>query len=123
MSRRHADKERADETSGDVYIGLDLGTSSLKGVALDADGRAFASDREPYDTARPGPGRAEQDPRSWTEAARAVLSRLADAVPPERWRAIGLSGMIPTIVTLGRGRPAHGPGLHLGGLPRPRRGS
>ena len=56
-------------TSEDVYIGLDLGTSSLKIVALDAEGRAFASDREPYETARPGPGRAEQDPWSWTEAA------------------------------------------------------
>ena len=96
-------------TSDDVYIGLDLGTSSLKGVALDADGRAFASDREPYETARTGPGRAEQDPQSWTEAAKAVLSRLAAAVPPESWRAIGLSGMIPTIVTLDEDRLPTGP--------------
>ena len=91
-------------------------------MALDAAGRAFASDREPYDTARPGPGRAEQDPWSWTEAAKAVLVRLAAAVPPARWRTIGLSGMIPTVVTLGRGRPADGPGLHVGGLPGPCRG-
>ena len=96
-------------TSGDVYIGLDLGTSSLKGVVLDAGGRALASGREPYDTARPGPGRAEQDPRNWTEAARVVLSRLAAAVPPERWRTIGLSGMIPTVVTLGEDGLPTGP--------------
>jgi len=97
----HADKEQTAMTSDDVYIGLDLGTSSLKGVALDAAGRAFASDREPYDTARPGPGLAEQDPWSWKEAAKAVLLRLAATVSPERWKTIGLSGMIPTVVTLG----------------------
>jgi xylulokinase len=93
-------------TGDGVFVGLDLGTSSLKGVALDANGRASAAAREPYETARPGPGRAEQDPESWTSAARAVLSRLSASVPPERWRAIGLSGMIPTVVTLdGDGLP------------------
>ena len=98
-------------TSEPVYIGLDLGTSSLKIVALDAAGRAFASDRESYETARPGPGRAEQDPWSWTEAARTVLSRFAAEVAPERWRAIGPSGMIPTVVTLGEDGLPTGPAL------------
>ena len=44
--------------SGDVFIGLDLGTSSLKGVVLDDAGRAVATARESYRTARPAPGRA-----------------------------------------------------------------
>ena len=47
---------------GDLFIGLDLGTSSLKGVALDERRRAIASAHEPYHTARPAPGRPEQDP-------------------------------------------------------------
>ena len=38
----HADKEQTAMTSDDVYIGLYLGTSSLKGVALDAAGRAVS---------------------------------------------------------------------------------
>ena len=99
-------------SAGDgIFVGLDLGTSSLKGVALDAGGHAIASDREPYETARPGPGRAEQDPWSWTEAARTVLSRLAASAAPRHWRAIGLSGMIPTVVTLDDAGLPIGPAL------------
>jgi xylulokinase len=86
--------------TGLAYIGLDLGTSSLKGVALDALGRLVASEREGYATARPSAGRAEQDPGEWMAAARAVLSRLAAVVPSASWSGIGLSGMIPTLVTL-----------------------
>ena len=94
-----------------VYVGLDLGTSGLKGIALDGRGAAVASEREGYPTARPAPGRAEQDPDDWVAAASAVLSRLAAAVPPASWRGIGLSGMIPTLVTLdGAGVPT-GPAI------------
>ena len=92
--------------TGSVYIGLDLGTSSLKGVALDGLGGVVASEREGYPTARPAAGRAEQDPADWMAAARAVLLRLAAVVPPGSWRGVGLSGMIPTLVTLdGSGEP------------------
>jgi xylulokinase len=97
--------------TGSAYIGLDLGTSSLKGVALDGLGRLVASERESYDTARPAAGRAEQDPADWIAAARAVLSRLAAAVPPSSWRGIGLSGMIPTLVTLDAAGEPTGPAV------------
>ena len=40
-----------------------------------------------------------------------MLSRLAASIPPERWRAIGLSGMIPTIVTLDDAGLPTGPAL------------
>jgi xylulokinase len=97
--------------AGPVYIGLDLGTSSLKGVALDGLGGLVASERESYDTARPAAGRAEQDPGAWMTAARAVLSRLAAAVPPGSWRGVGLSGMIPTLVTLDDAGESTGPAI------------
>jgi sugar (pentulose or hexulose) kinase len=97
--------------SGDVYVGLDLGTSGLKGVALDGDGRALAFGSESYETLRPAPGRAEQDPEDWVTAAVTVLGRLAVAVPPGQWRGIGLSGMIPTLVTLDEAGAVTGPAL------------
>ena len=88
-----------------LWIGLDLGTSSLKAVALNAQGRAVAEERQGYVTARPGAGRAEQRPEDWAAAALAALSKLAAAASPARWGGIGLSGMIPTLVTLdGEGR-------------------
>ncbi|MGC8634750.1 MAG: xylulokinase [Candidatus Limnocylindrales bacterium] len=93
-------------SAGDLTVGLDLGTSSLKGVALRPDGALVARAQAPYATARPGPGRAEQAPMDWVRAVQAVVAALAAQVPPRHWQAIGLSGMIPTLVALdARGEP------------------
>jgi sugar (pentulose or hexulose) kinase len=94
-----------------VVVGIDLGTSSIKGVALDPDARAVARARAAYPTARPEPGRAEQRPSDWLRALERVTAALARTVPPERWDAIGLSGMIPSLVLLDREGDAVGPAL------------
>ena len=94
-----------------AWIGLDLGTSSLKAMALGEDGRALAEARQGYGTARPGPGRAEQQASDWTAAAETALRELAAAVPPQSWAGIGLSGMIPTLVTLDAAGKPVGPAL------------
>ena len=45
-----------DESDTGVYIGLDLGTSGLKGVALAPGGTVIARGAAAYPTHRPGPG-------------------------------------------------------------------
>ena len=80
------------------YIGLDLGTSSLKGVAVTAKGEIVACGQAAYRTVRDEPGQAEQDPGDWVRAIRRVVQALAQDAPPSQWRALGLSGMIPTLV-------------------------
>jgi sugar (pentulose or hexulose) kinase len=85
----------------DVFIGLDLGTSGLKGVALDESGAVVGHGSASYPTHRPTAHAAEQDPADWERAARRVAVQLADQVPATRWRAIGLSAMLPTLVTAG----------------------
>jgi xylulokinase len=96
---------------GDVYIGLDLGTSGLKAVALSASGAILARSGVTYRTRQPAPGAYEQDAGDWRRAVERAMARLGQAVPPARWRAVGLSGMIPTLVTLGPdGRP-NGPAV------------
>jgi len=97
--------------SGDLTVGLDLGTSRLKGVVTDDAGRVVAAVAEPYPTVRPSPGAAEQDPADWERAVDAVLRRLSETTSAAAWSGIGLSGMIPTLVTLdAAGRPV-GPAL------------
>jgi xylulokinase len=86
--------------AGDVYIGLDLGTSGLKAVALSASGAILARCGVAYPTRQPAAGAYEQDASDWRRAAEQAAAELGRAVPPRRWRAIGLSGMIPTLVTL-----------------------
>ena len=95
-----------EEGRGTVYIGLDLGTSGLKAVALGASGAILARGSAAYPTHRPVAGAYEQDTGDWLRAAERALAQVAGVVPPGTWRAIGLTGMIPTLVTLGAdGRP------------------
>ncbi|HEX2820324.1 MAG TPA: FGGY family carbohydrate kinase, partial [Streptosporangiaceae bacterium] len=95
----------------DVYIGLDLGTSGLKAMALAASGTILARTSAAYPTHQPAAGAYEQEPGDWLRAVQQVVARLGEAVPVGRWRAIGLSGMIPTLVTLGPDGQPNGPAI------------
>jgi xylulokinase len=88
-------------TSSGVFIGLDLGTSGLKGVALDEAGAVLGHGSASYPTYRPNAHAAEQDPGDWERAVRQVAAQLAEHVAARRWRAIGLSAMLPTLVVAG----------------------
>jgi xylulokinase len=75
--------------------GLDVGTTSVKGLALDTDtGAVVASTEEGYPFATPNPGWAEQDPELWWAASQKVLARLGDVA------GIGLSGQMHGLVAL-----------------------
>jgi xylulokinase len=94
-----------------VYVGLDLGTSGLKGVALAASGAVVGRGSAGYATRSPAPGAREQDPHDWLAAVQDVAGQLGRAVPPGSWRAIGLSGMIPTLVSAGPDGEPTGPAI------------
>ncbi|HYD42418.1 MAG TPA: FGGY family carbohydrate kinase [Anaeromyxobacter sp.] len=76
-----------------MLLGLDIGTSSTKALAIDERGEAAAEASAPYAVERPGPGLAETDPERWwvavTAAARALPPAVRAAV-----RAVGLSGQM-----------------------------
>jgi xylulokinase len=59
-----------------VSVGLDIGTSGARAVAVDEAGRAVASAASPYPLLTPRPQWAEQDPEQWWRAARAVLAEV-----------------------------------------------
>ncbi|MGH2877317.1 MAG: xylulokinase [Solirubrobacteraceae bacterium] len=83
-----------------VWVGLDLGTSAAKGIALGGDGIVVGRAMAEYPTERPGPHASEQDPAQWLRACTEVVAQLRDEVHPGAWRGIALSGMIPTLVVL-----------------------
>ncbi len=78
-------------------VGLDVGTTALKGIALAEDGTVLARAEREYPFATPRPGWAEQDPELWWEAAESVLEELRGAGEP---RGIGLSGQMHGLVAL-----------------------
>jgi len=76
-----------------ALVGLDVGTSAVKGVAIDEDGHVLATASAEYPLARPHPGWSEQEPEDWWRAAEAVLARLPDG-------PVGLSGQMHGLVVL-----------------------
>jgi xylulokinase len=90
---------------GACVLGIDLGTSALKIVAVSRDGLVIAAVREPYDTISTSEGQAEQDCEHWlrslSRAAKNIRSRLAHKA---RVEAVALTGQMPTLVVLGSGQ-------------------
>ncbi|MFL5861502.1 MAG: xylulokinase [Solirubrobacteraceae bacterium] len=83
-------------------IGIDVGTSSAKGVAIDETGAVLAEAEHAIPISMPHSGWSEQDPEDWWTASEAVLARLeGDAAD-----GIGLTGQMHGLVVLGSdGRP------------------
>lgn len=94
-----------------VVIGLDLGTSGLKALALAEDGRVLARVKRSYPTFRPEPGAAEQLPQDWIDAVISALQELGSQTDPRQWCALGLSAMLPTLVCLDSANRAIGPAI------------
>ena len=74
-----------------MYIGLDLGTSGLKGILIDDMQQVLAEATAPLTVSRPHDGWSEQAPSDWIAAAETVMDALA-AHGLSRVRGIGLSG-------------------------------
>ncbi|PKP70114.1 MAG: xylulokinase [Alphaproteobacteria bacterium HGW-Alphaproteobacteria-4] len=76
-----------------MYLGLDLGTSGLKGLLIDDAQRVLAEASAPLAVSRPAEGWSEQAPADWIGAAETVLGALSQyglgAV-----QGIGLSGQM-----------------------------
>lgn len=57
------------------YIGLDLGTSGLKGLLVDNNGKILKEESASYPVSYPQSGWSEQSPEDWLKAATDVLTR------------------------------------------------
>lgn len=93
-----------------MYLGLDLGTSSVKAALFDADQRLIAQASQPLQVSRPHPGWSEQDPEAWWRATEAAVDAVAAQASLAGLRGIGLSGQMHGAVLLDAGdrvmRPA-----------------
>jgi xylulokinase len=76
-------------------IGIDVGTSAVKALAVSEAGEVLARREVPYPLSTPRPGWSEQNPDDWWKATKEALDGLADDVT-----GIGLSGQMHGLVTL-----------------------
>jgi xylulokinase len=92
----------------EALVGVDVGTSGVKGVAIDPNGMVLTRIEAGYPLSTPQPGWAEQDPADWVRATKSVLDQLRSSVGS--FAGIGLSGQMHGLVALDSGgsvlRPA-----------------
>lgn len=101
-----------------MLIGLDVGRSGARALAIDKSGAVLASAWAGYGTSSPRPGWAEQNPRDWWAAVEDVLGRVVAAARPQDGEvtAIGLSGQMGGAVFLDRRGEVIRPALVEGDL-------
>jgi xylulokinase len=78
-----------------ALVGIDVGTTGVKALAISPDGEVLARAEVGYPLSTPHPGWSEQDPDDWARAADEALARLG--VEPA---GIGLSGQMHGLVCL-----------------------
>jgi xylulokinase len=76
-----------------VYLGIDIGTSSVKAVLIGQDGAIVTQASDPLTVSRPAPGFSEQDPQAWWQATVTAV-RCLPAAQRSAVRAVGLSGQM-----------------------------
>ena len=83
-----------------LYIGADLGTSSLKLMLTSSDGSILASVSREYDVAYPKIGWSEQNPADWWDAFVSGVKELVSKANREEVAAIGVAGQMHGLVVL-----------------------
>ena len=66
----------------EVVVGLDVGTTGVKAIAVEPDGRVAAVAEHGYPLSTPRAGWSEQDPEDWWRATQVVLGELRVAARP-----------------------------------------
>jgi xylulokinase len=91
-SREATMAERARET----FLGLDIGTSSVKALLVDVEQRVVAEASTPLSVSRPHPLWSEQDPSDWVEGVEAAVAAIRHHAPSEfaALSSVGLSGQM-----------------------------
>lgn len=85
----------SDEAGRDLYLGIDIGTASSKGVLVDAGGTLIRQAARPHDTSMPRPGWVEHDPEAvWWDDFRALSGELTAGLAASI-AAVGVSGIGP----------------------------
>jgi xylulokinase len=87
-------------------LGIDLGTSSVKALIVDTEGKVKAESSRAYQFDSPHNGYAEQDAEVWWAACRDCIREAlaASALPPPELKALSFSGQMHGLAALDKDR-------------------
>ena len=80
----------------DLVVGIDVGTTGVKGILVNKYGEILEEVNKPCDLLSPKPGYAEEDPKIWWKNTVEILRGFSEY--GERIAVIGISGMVPTLI-------------------------
>jgi xylulokinase len=111
----------ADGRTGPVTVGVDVGTTSVKALAVDGEGRVVARARVPHRILTPAPDLLEHDARrAWRQGPRRAFAAVgAEVAAPVA--GVAVASMVPSLTAVDRRGVPFLPGL-LYGDARGRRG-
>jgi xylulokinase len=89
------------EVAAASYLGIDIGTSSVKVVVVDERGGIRDTQESPLVVSRPSPLWSEQDPEDWWCATQEAVTAIVARGGVKSVRAIGLSGQMHGATVLG----------------------
>ena len=88
--------------SGPLFLGIDLGTGSVKGTLATVDGDVVATATRPVTVRRPHPGFVEMDSTTqWWDTACSIARELAGTAGDRAVAAVGVSGLGPCLLMTG----------------------
>ena len=83
-----------------LVLGLDLGTTGVRVVAVNPQGQVTAEATREYPLLTPHPGWTEQDPADWSRATLEALRDVTEKLVGAEVAALGLSGQMHGMVPL-----------------------
>jgi sugar (pentulose or hexulose) kinase len=88
----------ASQAPQDVWLGIDVGTQSVRALAVSDAGRLLALGSHPLTSRRDGERRHEQDPEQWWRAVAAACRALVQQLPASRIRALAVDATSGTVL-------------------------
>ena len=82
-----------------MYLGIDLGTSSIKTIVIDDAGKKISESSQPIKTSNPRAMWSEQNPLDWLKATEKTILSIPKKIRTEI-KGIGLSGQMHGAVLL-----------------------
>lgn len=86
-----------------MYLGIDIGTSGVRAIAIDGDERPVAEAAARF-------GKEPRDPENWRATLRRVMAEILQKVDPAAVSALAIDGTSGTLLAVDEGgRPLAGP--------------
>ena len=94
------------KTSASLCLGIDIGSSGVKGLLLDPDKGIIGTASYPVELFSDQPGFAEADPSQWWAGLKEIVSELLslEDISSSDISAISFSGMVPAVLFLDSNR-------------------